>query len=206
LEISFRFILRTAVPSSDGDRALLQRCLNHEAGAWSAFVDRFLGLVFHVVRHSAYLLGMPLQSQDIEDIVAEIMLEIIKKDYAVLRQFKGQSSLATYLIVVARRTCMRELNRRLGEHVPQRSLDRPLGEPEHLDPPPALVQQESREEVEKLLRQLPAPERHVVRLFYLEGRTYQEISAELHIPVNSIGPMLFRSRQKLRGNVKTPVS
>jgi RNA polymerase sigma-70 factor (ECF subfamily) len=193
--------------SSDEDRALLQRCLNHEAGAWKAFVDRFLGLMIHVVRHTAHLLGVSLQSQDLEDTVAEVMLEIVKKDYAVLRQFKGQSRLATYLVIVARRACMHELNRRLGEREPQPSLDRPLAEPERLDPPPAQLRQESREEVERLLRQLPAPERHVVRLFYLEGRTYQEISAELHIPVNSIGPMLHRSRLRLRklaGN-PTPV-
>ncbi len=191
--------------SSDEDRALLQRCLNHEAGAWNAFVDCFLGLIFHVVRRTGHHLGMALPPQDIEDTVAEIMLEIIKKDYAVLRQFKGQSSLATYLVVVARRTCMHELNRRMGERASLQSPDRPLGEPERLDPPPALVQQQNQEEVQKLLRQLPAPERHVVRLFYLEGRTYEEISAELHIPINSIGPMLFRSRQRLRANVNSPV-
>jgi RNA polymerase sigma-70 factor, ECF subfamily len=184
--------------SSDEDRALVQRCLHHEAGAWKAFVDRYLGLISHVVRQTAHLLGMPLQPQDSEDTVAEIMLEIIKKDYAVLRQFKGQSSLATYLVVVARRTSMHELNRRFGDRLPVPSSDRPLGEPERLEPPPAIMRQENQEEVRKLLRQLPAPERHVVRLFYLEGRTYEEISAELHIPVNSIGPMLFRSRLKLR--------
>jgi RNA polymerase sigma-70 factor (ECF subfamily) len=190
--------------ASDEDRALLQRCLKHEAGAWNAFVDCYLGLIFHVVRRTGHHLGMALPTQDIEDTVAEIMLEIIKKDFAVLRQFKGQSSLATYLVVVARRTCMHELNRRMGERASLQSPDRPLGEPERLDPPPALMQQESRDEVEKLLRQLPAPERHVVRLFYLEGRTYEEISAELHIPVNSIGPMLFRSRSKLRKMVRDP--
>ena len=31
------------------DRALLQRCLNHEPGAWNDFVDRFLGLLLQLV-------------------------------------------------------------------------------------------------------------------------------------------------------------
>ena len=38
----------------------------------------------------------------------------------------------------------------------------------------------------------------MVRLHYLEGRTYEEISTELNIPVNSIGPILSRARKKLR--------
>ena len=37
-----------------------------------------------------------------------------------------------------------------------------------------------------------------MRLFYLEGRSYEEISTELHIPVNTLGPILTRARQKMR--------
>ncbi len=55
------------------------------------------------------------------------------------------------------------------------------------------------EEVAKLLRKLPSRERAVVRLFYIEGRTYEEISTELNIPVNSIGAILSRARKKLKG-------
>jgi RNA polymerase sigma-70 factor (ECF subfamily) len=63
---------------------------------------------------------------------------------------------------------------------------------------------ESLEEVEKLLSKLPSKEREVVRLYYLEGRTYEEISTDLNIPVNSIGPVLSRARKKLRKDVKSP--
>jgi RNA polymerase sigma-70 factor (ECF subfamily) len=63
---------------------------------------------------------------------------------------------------------------------------------------------EQLEEVEKLLRKLPSRERKVVRLYYLEGRSYEEISTELNIPVNSIGPILSRARKKLRKDVKSP--
>jgi RNA polymerase sigma-70 factor (ECF subfamily) len=63
---------------------------------------------------------------------------------------------------------------------------------------------ESLEEVEKLLGRLPSRERKVVRLHYLEGRSYEEISTDLSIPVNSIGPILSRARKKLRSGVKSP--
>ena len=37
-----------------------------------------------------------------------------------------------------------------------------------------------------------------------EGRTYEEISTELNIPINSIGAILSRARKKLRSDVKNP--
>ena len=54
------------------DRDLVQRCLKNEPGAWEDFVDRFLGLIYHVVHHTAYLRSSPLRPEDTEDVAAEI--------------------------------------------------------------------------------------------------------------------------------------
>ena len=58
--------------------------------------------------------------------------------------------------------------------------------------------------MEKILGKLPSRDREVVRLYYLEGRSYEEISTQLNIPVNTIGPILSRARKKLRQDVKSP--
>jgi RNA polymerase sigma-70 factor (ECF subfamily) len=189
------------VPLTTVDRALLQRCLNHEPGAWNDFVDRFLGLIYHTVRHTAHLRSMPLPAEDVEDVAAEILLQIVANDYAVLRLFRGQSSLATYLTVIARRSCVHELARRVAAREVQLKGDGvPQAEAE--EPPRAQLGLERLEEVQRLLSKLPSREREVVRLFYLEGRRYEEISSALHIPVNSIGPILSRARKKLTKEVK----
>jgi RNA polymerase sigma-70 factor, ECF subfamily len=186
------------VARSSANDALLDRCLRHEAGAWKAFVDQFLGLIFHTVKRTSQLVGMPLRAADLEDVAAEVMLQLVRNDFAILLRFRRQSSLATYLTVIARRICLHELNRRAAQRMPIQAPDRPQAEPDRLTAPPLLSSLESEEEIESLLNRLPAPERHVIRLFYLESRTYQEISSELGIPINSIGPMLFRARQRLR--------
>lgn len=183
------------------DRDLLRRCLHHEAGAWNDFVDRFLGLVYHVVRHTADLRSHPVTDQDIEDIAAAILLQVIDNDYAVLRRFRGASSLATYLTVIARRTCVQELANRAGNRETPKARPHPLlDEPIHNEPP---VGQglEALEEVAALLKKLPDKERSVVRLYFLEGKTYEEISQELEIPMNSIGPILSRARKKMKEGV-----
>jgi RNA polymerase sigma-70 factor (ECF subfamily) len=183
------------------DRTLLQRCLNHEPGAWNDFVDRFLGLIYHVVHHTAYLRSMPLAAEDAEDVAAEVLLGIVSNDYAALRQFRGQASLATYLTVIARRICVHELAKRAAAREVQPRVEEPR-QPEPEAPSRSQVGLESLEEVQKLLSKLPKADRRVVRLFYLEGRSYEEISTELNIPVNSIGPILSRARKRLRQETK----
>jgi RNA polymerase sigma-70 factor (ECF subfamily) len=186
------------------DRALLQRCLTHQTGAWNDFVDRFLGLIYHVIQHTAFHRSTVLRPEDTEDLAAEVLMQVVANDYAVLRQFKGHSSLAAYLTVIARRICVHEFARRQTASEVQIKGDaaRMAAEPE--EPPKAGLGLESLEEVQKLLGKLPSRHREVVRLYYLEGRSYEEISTELNIPVNTIGPILSRARKKLRKDVKSP--
>jgi RNA polymerase sigma-70 factor (ECF subfamily) len=185
------------------DRELLRRCLHRERGAWNDFVDRFLGLIYHVIHHTAHLRSTPLKPEDVEDVAAEVLLQIVDNNYAILRQFRGQASLATYLTVIARRICVQELSRRqAAREVQPKAGAASAAEPE--EPPRAQVGLETLEEVARLLRKLPGKERDVVRLHYLEGRSYEEISTQLNIPLNSIGPILSRARKRLRHDVKSP--
>ncbi len=182
------------------DRTLLQRCLNHDAGAWNDFVDRYLGLIYHVVHHTAHLRSVPLRPEDVEDLAAEVLLRIVSGDYRVLRQFQGRSSLASYLTVVIRRICVHELARMAAAGQLRKPGERQLAEAENRrDVEPGI---DILEEVHQLLLRLPRRAREVVRLFYLEGRSYEEISTKLHVPVNSIGPILSRAKQMLRQNMQ----
>jgi RNA polymerase sigma-70 factor (ECF subfamily) len=182
-----------AVALSDTDRVLLEKCLARKPRAWEDFVDRFLGLVIHVVNHSAQARSIRLSAQDREDLAADVFMTIVKDDFGVLRHFRGQSSLATYLAVVARRVVVRELLQR-------KSASR-LSAPSAVaasDTQGAEQRFEHREEVERLLEELDDSEAVVVRMYHLEGMSYQEISVRTGLPENSVGPVLSRARQKMR--------
>ena len=184
----------------ENDRKLLQQCLSREPQAWETFVDRFLGLILHVVRHTARTRSLPISTHDEEDLVAEFFMTVVRDDFALLRRFRLQSSLATYLGVVARRIVVRELLRRfspthLGEAAtPHVAFAGIAGT--GLDSPEKRIS--NREEVERLMRSLSGPEADVVRLYHLEGKSYREISSAVGIPENSIGPTLSRARTKMR--------
>lgn len=179
------------------DRSLLKRCIAEEPGAWKDFVDRFLGLFVHVIQHTAHARSVRVTPEDIDDLSAEIFLTLLANNFAVLRHFRGKSSLATYLTVVARRVVVREMSRRrmaeaLG-HVPasQTAL-------EHAHAATDNGRIENREEIQWMLDHLPEIDAAAVRLYHLEGKTYRDISGQLGIPENTVGPMLSRARDRMR--------
>jgi RNA polymerase sigma-70 factor (ECF subfamily) len=180
------------VALSDIDRNLLDRCLARKPRAWEDFVDRFTGLIIHVVNHTARCRSIMLSSADREDLTAEVLLSVVQNDFAVLRHFRGKSSLATYLTVISRRVVVRKLVGSRGATSLGDAAD--AAEPE----PGAEQRITDREEVEHLMESLDDSEAAVVRMYHLEGKTYQEISRATGMPTNSVGPMLTRIRTKLR--------
>jgi RNA polymerase sigma-70 factor (ECF subfamily) len=182
---------------SEIDRTLLERCLARKPRAWEDFVDRFMGLVMHVVQHSSQARSIRLAPEDRDDLCAEVFLSLVKDNFAILRHFRGQSSLATYLTVVARRIVVKELlQRRPAARLGDGGARRPSSAVEpHAE---SVLQIENREAVERLLEELPESEARIVRMHHLEGRSYQEISRALGVPENSIGPVLSRARMKMR--------
>jgi RNA polymerase sigma-70 factor (ECF subfamily) len=184
-----------SVGLSEIDRNLLQRCLQRKPRAWEDFVDRFMGLVIHVVNHAAQAKSVRLASEDRDDLCADVFLQVVDNDFALLRNFRGNSSLATYLTVVARRVAVKELL--------ARRATAPLGNGQSVQPPVAPgtdVEQRlsDHEQVERLLNGLQGTEAQVVRMYHLEGRSYHEIGSAVGMPENSIGPILSRARNKMR--------
>ncbi len=183
---------------SEIDRNLLDRCLNRKPRAWEDFVDRFMGLVMHVVNHTARARSIRLSAADRDDLCAEVFHAVLKDNFTVLRNFRGKSSLATYLTVVARRVVVRQLLSRMSASMLGEAALRSDGN-EIPDPtPPVEKRLGDREEVQRLLRGLQGAEAEVVRMYHLEGKTYRQISEAVGMPENSIGPILSRARNRMR--------
>jgi RNA polymerase sigma-70 factor, ECF subfamily len=177
------------------DRNLLTRCVTNQPGAWRDFVDRFLGLFVHVINHTAHARSVPLTPELVDDLCSDVFVRLLDEDYAILRRFRGHSSLATYLTVIARRIVVKEMaKRRMAEamgHV-NAHAEAPAVNDHHER------RIENRDEIERLLAGLPPQDAEIVRRFHLNGHSYREISRDLGVPENTIGPALSRARQRLR--------
>jgi len=186
------------VALSNLDRDLLRDCLAKAPDAWENLSDRFLGLVLHIVHHCTLARGVQLASELRDDLVADVFLAWIDKDFAILRRFRGHSSLATYLAVVSRRVVMRRLSQlRLPQT--QQSI-----QSLKLDPAEPLTNSYTRDEIEQLnasIENLSQHEAQAVRMFHLEGKSYSEIGSHIGMPENSVGPFLSRARDKIRRSV-----
>lgn len=178
---------------SDIDRNLLERCLARKPRSWEDFVDRFVGLIIHVINHTAQARSIRLSPEDREDLSAEVLLAVTNDDFGVLRHFRGESSLATYLTVVARRVVVRELLKRKTPAALSEAAEMAPAEPNGFE-----QRIEDREEVERLMQELGDMEARIVRMYHLEGKSYQQISREMDVHENSIGPTLSRARAKMR--------
>lgn len=187
------------MPLSEIDRKLIDRCLGRESGAWNDFVDRYLGLIYRVIQHVAQARSRVVSQADMEDIAAEILLRIVDDDYEILRRYKRVSSLPTYLTVIARRTCVKEMVKRQRE-----------AELSHASAHRANVSDASgdveaiatAEEVDRMLEELPEREAEVVRLYHLQFMNYREIGKRLGIPEASVGPILSKARKRLRNTAE----
>ena len=179
---------------SEFDRDLLDKCLNVKPGSWEHFTDRFAGLMMAVVNHVANSRDIRTTIMDREDVVARVFEKLIEDYFRVLRNFKGTSSLYTYLTVVCRRIAVRQLIKLdRKQRKEQNAADREVETSSPVDI--------NREDFEELLRTLDDVSSELVRLRYVDELPYSEISRRLNIPENSIGPMLSRARASIRKSI-----
>jgi len=189
-----------------GDYRLVQRLVAGDAQAWREFVLRFQRLLFSRVICAAREIGQALSQPDAEDLCAEVFSRLVAGDFAVLRRFEGRSTLSTWLCVVTRRIVIRRLAAARRE--PSRFANAPsppiesLAGPHDQEPLAQLIGNEDQDLLAAGLAGLGERHRQLACLFYLDGCSYREISEQLDMPLNSIGPTLNRIQQKLRASMK----
>ncbi|PHR96231.1 MAG: hypothetical protein COA78_29035 [Blastopirellula sp.] len=88
---------------STTDHNLLQLCFDRQEYAWQSFVDRYVGLVTHVVSHTVQTQSLTTLPQEQEQLVIEVFRQFAANDYKLLQSFRQQSSLATFLTILSRR-------------------------------------------------------------------------------------------------------
>jgi RNA polymerase sigma-70 factor (ECF subfamily) len=181
------------------DLLYVERLIARDSVAWREFV-RVQGCVIRArVADVANSFGFACDSASIDDATAEVFAALVEKDWAVLRAFSGRSSLRTYLSVIAVRCATRQFARR-------RHLQRRLVSVELVDVSQSTQQSEEMNctdieehaRVVSLLDELPAKQRDVIRLFYLEKQSYLQISERLNMPVGSIGVTIKRAEERLK--------
>lgn len=128
-----------------------------------------------------------------DDLVSEVFAVIVANNYATLRRFQRNCSLATYLSVISRRVIVRRLfAMQEGANHVSGPIDR-LGQED-----PGISRLDDADELNQLMLRLDPQEAQIVRMYHLEGMTYEQIGRAIGLSENSVGPVLTRARGKMR--------
>ena len=162
------------------------------AGNYHEVFERVVELYSAKIFHLAF--SMVRSEAQAEDMTQETLVKIWKG----LPGYHGGASLSTWIYTITRNTCLTELKKRTSH--PTVSIQEPELEGA-LESLPALqsLDRETGVEIDvtHVLKQLPERYRQVITLFYLEEKSYQEVSGLLGLPLGTVKTLLFRAKKEL---------
>lgn len=168
---------------------LLARLLAGDSKAWEELVREFSPLLLGLVCKTFTSYGVRGAGQEHEDAVAEVWKNLLENDRRVLRQCHSKGNFLQTLYVLARNRAVDVMRRR------RRTFD--VADLQIA----CATEGEAPSELAAAiaaLRDLPDKQRTLVNLFFLQRKSYREITELTGMPQNSIGPTLARALARLR--------
>jgi RNA polymerase sigma-70 factor (ECF subfamily) len=163
-----------------GDAELLRRIYAGDQAAFRTLVDR----------HGRYLTGVAISlcgnRTDAEDLVQETFVA------ALTSRFRGESSARTWLVqILVRRSAMLRRSRK-------REQGQPLAGESERSSRSEVSGTDAKLDLARMLEGLSPDQRQVIVLRELEGLSYEEMAAALHVPRGTVESRLHRARAALK--------
>lgn len=180
--------------SEPTDQELVARVLAGDQDAFAGLVTRYKDYVYTVA------VRIVVNEEDADDVAQETFV----RAYKALGRFRGDSKFSSWLYRIAVNRALTHLKRRkrrgvsvdidAGPHVEAGAIE----EDARSTPEELVLDDELRQRVRAAVDELPPQYRAVVTLFYLEEKSYKEVSAILGIPMGTLKTHLYRARAMLR--------
>jgi RNA polymerase sigma-70 factor, ECF subfamily len=155
--------------------------------------DEAIALLLPAFRRKVF--GLAYSFLRDRDAAEDVTQEVFIKVWRALPGFDGRASLSTWIYTIARNASLSALRARR----PQSSLSDPqvMEAVESANAVPSADVVADRAAILRLVDQLPAKQRQVVMLFYMEAQSYEEVAAMLAMPVGTVKTLLHRARARL---------
>jgi len=174
--------------SAPSDRDLIQRAHRGDAEAFGELVIRYQTSVFNVCYRLLH------ERAEAEDMAQETFIRARER----LHTFDEERVFGPWVRRVAANVCLNhlELQKRTAELDEERAAD------ESHRPETQVEIRERSEQIRAALASLPAHYRVVIELRHYQELSYDEIAAELNIPLSDVKSHLFRARKILAEKLK----
>jgi len=166
------------------------RARDGDQEAWAALVERYAPLVWSICRR--YVPG----DADAQDVGQRVWLRLVEH----LRGLRDPAALPGWLATVTRRECIRTVRVAQGPRAVRYTLDDETLVDEHA----GMIEQEllvaeRHAALREAFQHLPSGGQNLIALLLQDPPvSYAEISAQLSIPIGSIGPSRRRYLDQLR--------
>ncbi|MFZ4738302.1 MAG: sigma-70 family RNA polymerase sigma factor [Bradymonadia bacterium] len=181
----------------EADNQLLERARAGDAEAMEALLERHQAQVYR------FSMKMCRDPEDAKDVLQDTLLSMARG----VRDFRGASSISTWLYTIARSFCIKKRRRSKFAPADERSLDtemiaegRRLADPGQ-SPDEALAGKHVEHALEQAIRGLEPMYREVLLLRDVEGLTAPEVAEVLGVTVEAVKSRLHRARLSVRAQV-----
>lgn len=179
------------------EKELVRAALNGDNDAFGQLVTRYEKKIY------SFALGMLSNPEDAFDISQETFL----KAFRSLKYFKGESSFYTWLYTICRNCCYDFIKQQSRQRRKSVSLFEYEGDPDGSvieiadntsDPQKILEQKRVRSIIYEAIQSLHDNHREIIILRDIEGLSYEEIAAAMHINEGTVKSRLSRARARLQ--------
>jgi RNA polymerase sigma-70 factor (ECF subfamily) len=144
-------------------------------------------------RHKVFRLACSILGDETpaEEMAQDTFLQIWK----ALPTYRGEAALSTWIYAIARNRCLTHRKRSHARRAA--SMEEPAVLAAMEAKLAAHPERRGALDPAVLLAQLPPPYRQALQLFYLEEKSYEEVSAMLGLPIGTVKTYLHRARKQL---------
>ena len=185
----------------DPDRPLLRRMIDGDDAAWTEAHRRFRGLIASCVLGVAQRSGVGLDRDDLDDVLAEVFLNMVARDHRRLRQYRPDrgrtvSSWIGLIAVFTARDYLRR-SRRRGQGIDTETVleDLPSTAP---SPEATAIDSERAERVCRALTRLPSRDREFVELYFGQALDADAVAHEMGVSVGTVYAKKHKVTAKLK--------
>jgi len=180
------------------DVELIKQAINGDQKAYAELLERYRDAIYFT------LLKMVNNASDAEDLT----IEAFGKAFKNIKQYTPNFAFSTWLFKIASNNAIdfmrkKKLNNISIEESLHDSDSAPVNiRSEHPTPEETLITEQKILMVRSVVAKLKPRYRKLVELRYFYEYTYEEISAEMGLPIGTVKAQLFRARELLQNVLK----
>jgi RNA polymerase sigma-70 factor (ECF subfamily) len=178
---------------------LIADCTSGDDQARAQFCEEYLDLIRRSVTRKLFRLNASAAIRaELDDICQEVFTKLFADDCRALTRLQHPESVNAWLVTVAQNHTMDYVRRHARRERLHASIKEKAIPPSQADPAQQAAQGERNERIRVGLQAIPARDRLILELYYVQGLKYVEIAEILDLNVNTLSAQLRRAKAKLR--------